>query len=144
SSVEKSSLLLRFSDKQWLSEDEASATIDVDFRVHKLGIERWKAKINIWVYPQEHFRTITVSYYCGTQGVCPTLYDVSNRESFEALPRWLQIYVPPEVIKIVCNKPGSEYPRQVPTTKGASFTQRTGYLLAEASAKTVVDVGAAR
>jgi Ras-related protein Rab-18 len=33
SSVGKSSLLLRFSDKQWLPEDEASATIGVDFRV---------------------------------------------------------------------------------------------------------------
>ena len=33
-----------------------------------------------------------------------TVYDVSNRESFEALPRWLEElenYVPPEVVKIV-------------------------------------------
>jgi hypothetical protein len=32
------------------------------------------------------------------------VYDVSNRESFEALPRWLEElenYVPPEVVKIV-------------------------------------------
>ena len=33
SSVGKSSLLLRFSDEQWLPEDESSATIGVDFRV---------------------------------------------------------------------------------------------------------------
>ena len=33
SSVGKSSLLLRFSDEQWVPEDEASATIGVDFRV---------------------------------------------------------------------------------------------------------------
>ena len=33
SSVGKSSLLMRFSDEQWLPEDEASATIGVDFRV---------------------------------------------------------------------------------------------------------------
>ncbi|SRR6266403_3594379 len=33
SSVGKSSLLLRFSDKQWLPEDEVSATIEVDFRL---------------------------------------------------------------------------------------------------------------
>jgi len=37
--------------------------------------------------------------------VCHALvYDVSNRESFEALPRWLEElenYVPPEVVKIV-------------------------------------------
>jgi len=32
------------------------------------------------------------------------VYDVSSRESFEALPRWLEElenYVPPEVVKIV-------------------------------------------
>lgn len=33
SSVGKSSLLLRFSDEQWLPEDESNATIGVDFRV---------------------------------------------------------------------------------------------------------------
>lgn len=33
SSVGKSSLLLRFSDEQFLPEDETSATIGVDFRV---------------------------------------------------------------------------------------------------------------
>ena len=36
SSVGKSSLLLRFSDEQWLPEDESSATIGVDFRVRSL------------------------------------------------------------------------------------------------------------
>ena len=76
---------------------------------------------------QERFRTITASYYRGAQGVIlgpfhstphpistresthvkkqtKTVYDVSNRESFEALPRWLEElenYVPPEVVKIV-------------------------------------------
>lgn len=38
SSVGKSSLLLRFSDEQWLPEDEASATIGVDFRVCSLHL----------------------------------------------------------------------------------------------------------
>jgi len=38
-SVGKSSLLLRFSDEQWLPEDEATATIGVDFRV-RLSLHR--------------------------------------------------------------------------------------------------------
>ena len=49
SSVGKSSLLLRFSDEQWLPEDEASATIGVDFRVHKMEINGKKVKLSIWV-----------------------------------------------------------------------------------------------
>ena len=44
---------------------------------------------------------------CAPARVCNAftiVYDVSNRESFEALPRWLEEldnYVPPEVVKIV-------------------------------------------
>jgi GTPase SAR1 family protein len=38
SSVGKSSLLLRFSDEQWLPEDESSATIGVDFRVSRSSL----------------------------------------------------------------------------------------------------------
>ncbi|KAH8982564.1 ras-domain-containing protein [Lactarius hatsudake] len=160
SSVGKSSLLLRFSDKQWLPEDEASATIGVDFRVHKMEVKGRKVKMSIWdTAGQERFRTITASYYRGAQGVIlgpscssslrspltgTTVYDVSNRESFEALPRWLEElenYVPPEVVKIVVgNKLDKEYSRQVPTTEGASFAQRTGCLFVEASAKTAVGV----
>lgn len=144
SSVGKSSLLLRFSDKQWLPEDEASATIGVDFRVHKMEVKGRKVKMSIWdTAGQERFRTITASYYRGAQGVI-LVYDVSSRESFEALPRWLEElenYVPPEVVKIIVgNKLDKEYSRQVPTTEGASFAQRTGCLFVEASAKTAVGV----
>ena len=52
---------------------------------------------------QERFRTITSSYYRGAQGII-LVYDVSNRESFDALPRWfseLETYVSPAVVKIV-------------------------------------------
>lgn len=56
---------MRFSDEQWLPEDEASATIGVDFRVsgyplqticilivgqvHKMEVKGKKVKLSIWV-----------------------------------------------------------------------------------------------
>ena len=46
----------------------------------------------------------TLHSWAHTHTHVKTVYDVSNRETFEALPRWLEElenYVPPEVVKIV-------------------------------------------
>ncbi|KAI0641761.1 ras-domain-containing protein [Trametes meyenii] len=144
SSVGKSSLLLRFSDEQWLPEDESSATIGVDFRVHKMDVKGKKVKLSIWdTAGQERFRTITSSYYRGAQGIV-LVYDVANRESFEALPKWfseLETYVSSAVVKIIVgNKVDKEFSRQVPTAEGQAFATRMGALFVEASAKTSVGV----
>ncbi|KAF5319478.1 hypothetical protein D9619_008757 [Psilocybe cf. subviscida] len=162
SSVGKSSLLLRFSDEQWLPEDESSATIGVDFRVHKMDIKGKKVKLSIWdTAGQERFRTITSSYYRGAQGII-LVYDVANRESFEALPRWyseLETYVSSSVVKIlVGNKVDKartmaslfssqlielllqEFSRQVPTDEAERFAARMNSLFMETSAKTSIGV----
>ncbi|KAF8876605.1 ras family-domain-containing protein [Gymnopilus junonius] len=144
SSVGKSSLLLRFSDEQWLPEDESSATIGVDFRVHKMEINGKRVKLSIWdTAGQERFRTITSSYYRGAQGVI-LVYDVANRESYEALPRWyseLETYVSSSVVKIlVGNKVDKEFSRQVPRAEAEKFAARMNSLFIETSAKTAVGV----
>ncbi|KAJ7619040.1 ras-domain-containing protein, partial [Mycena rosella] len=136
--------LLRFSDEQWLPEDESSATIGVDFRVHKLDVKGRKVKLSIWdTAGQERFRTITSSYYRGAQGII-LVYDVSNRDSFDALPRWyseLETYVSDKVVKIlVGNKVDKEFSRQVPTAEAQAFATRMNSLFIEASAKTAVGV----
>jgi len=142
--VGKSSLLLRFSDEQWLPEDESSATIGVDFRVHKMELKGKKVKLSIWdTAGQERFRTITSSYYRGAQGII-LVYDVANRESFEALPRWyseLETYVSDSVVKIlVGNKVDKEFSRQVTAAEGEHFATRMNSLFIETSAKTAVNV----
>ncbi|KAG5716948.1 Ras-related protein Rab-18 [Termitomyces sp. T112] len=147
SSVGKSSLLLRFSDEQWLPEDESSATIGVDFRVHRMDVKGKKVKLSIWdTAGQERFRTITSSYYRGAQGII-LVYDVANRESFDALPRWyseLETYVSNSVVKIlVGNKLDKEFSRQVSTEEAQAFAKRMNSLFIEASAKTAVNVNEA-
>jgi len=144
SSVGKTCLLLRFTDKQWLREDEASTTIGVEFRAHKMEIKGQRVKMNIWdTAGQEQFRSVTPLYYRGAQGAI-LVYDVSNRGTFEALPRWLEElenHAPPEAVKIVVgNKLDKESSRQVPTDEGAAFAHSTGCLFVEASAKTAVGV----
>jgi Ras-related protein Rab-18 len=143
-SVGKSSLLLRFADHQWLPEDESSATIGVDFRVSKLDVGGKSVKLSIWdTAGQERFRNLTSSYYRGAQGII-LVYDVSNRESFEALPRWfteLESFVSEHVVKIVvANKVDKETSRQVTTSEGRSFANKMGTHYVEASAKTDVGV----
>jgi len=138
---------MRFSDEQWLPEDEASATIGVDFRVHKMEVKGKKVKLSIWdTAGQERFRTITSSYYRGAQGVI-LVYDVSNRETFEALPRWyseLETYVSESVVKIIVgNKVDKEFSRQVPASEGEAFARRMNSLFIETSAKTAVGVSEA-
>ncbi|KAF8315800.1 ras-domain-containing protein [Cantharellus anzutake] len=145
SSVGKSSLLLRFADETWLDEDESHATIGVDFRVHRVQVKDGKkAKLSIWdTAGQERFRTITSSYYRGAQGII-LVYDVSNRESFDALPRWfseMESYVSPSVVKIIVgNKVDKEYSRAVSPGEGRRFAERMNSLFIEASAKTAVGV----
>lgn len=142
--VGKSSLLLRFCDETWLSEDEASATIGVDFRVTKMESKGKRVKVSVWdTAGQERFRTITSSYYRGAQGII-LVYDVSNRETFDALPRWfseLETYVSPSVVKIlVGNKVDKEFSRQVSTAEGQQYAQQMNTLFIEASAKTSIGV----
>jgi len=76
--------------------------------------------------------------------VTVVVYDVANRESFDALPRWyseLETYVSGAVVKIlVGNKVDKEYSRQVPTSEGQAFATRMDSLFIEASAKTAVGV----
>ena len=45
----KSSLIRRFSDEQFLLEDEANATVRVDLQVYKMGVNSRKIKLITWV-----------------------------------------------------------------------------------------------
>ncbi|KIO10426.1 hypothetical protein M404DRAFT_995615 [Pisolithus tinctorius Marx 270] len=129
-SVGKSSLLLRFSDKQWIPEDEG------------LQLSEWIS--GIWdTAGQERFRTITSSYYRGAQGII-VVYDVANRETYDALSKWfteIDTYVSSLVPKIIVgNKLDKEHSRQMSTSERQTFVTRKECLLLEASAKTSVGV----
>ncbi|XP_075247456.1 ras-related protein Rab-35-like [Convolutriloba macropyga] len=46
-------------------------------------------KLNIWdTAGQERFRTITTTYYRGTQGIL-VVFDLSNKQSFMSIKRWI-------------------------------------------------------
>lgn len=72
------------------------------------------------------------------------MYDVTSRETFDALPRWyteLETYITTPIVKIlVGNKVDKEYSRQVPTSEGEAYARKMDSLFVEASAKTAVGV----
>ncbi|SCV68440.1 BQ2448_561 [Microbotryum intermedium] len=163
SSVGKSSLLLRFTDETFLSPDETSATIGVDFKVKVIERRNKRWKLSIWdTAGQERFRTLTSSYYRGAQGVilaslmissfqtvCTKLravYDITARDTFESLTSWiaeLDTFAgtgsgAKEVVRmIVGNKTDREFSRVVSTAEGAAFAkaQNPPWLFMECSAK---------
>ncbi|CAO3642537.1 unnamed protein product [Cunninghamella blakesleeana] len=98
-------------------------------------------KLTIWdTAGQERFRTLTSSYYRGAQGVI-LVYDVSSRETFDALSTWwneVNTYCSsPDVIKmIVGNKVDKESARVVTYKEGAELARKLQTLFVECSAKT--------
>jgi Ras-related protein Rab-18 len=95
SSVGKSSILLRFTDDEF--DDEHPVTIGVDFKVKTIQLGAKRINLTIWdTAGQEKFRSLTSSYYRGTQGII-LVYDVSSRESFQHLSVWLN------EIEMYCN-----------------------------------------
>ncbi|KAJ2725409.1 Ras- protein Rab-18-B [Coemansia sp. Benny D115] len=145
SNVGKSSILLRFTDDNFLPPEETSATIGVDFKVKHYTIDGNRYKLTIWdTAGQERFRTLTSSYYRGAQGVI-LVYDVSNRESFVHLDTWmdeLNTYCSNEdVVKMVVgNKIDKDDERQVTRAEGAEYARKHQMLFLECSAKTKIGV----
>ncbi|EJT49887.1 putative Ras-related protein Rab-18 [Trichosporon asahii var. asahii CBS 2479] len=157
SSVGKSSLLLRFTDDDFLSEEETAATIGVDFKVKSVEVDGRRYKLSIWdTAGQERFRTLTSSYYRGAQGVI-LVYDVTQRNTFDELIKWfreIDTYCAEDVVKIIVGNKvdkvtlvairradeSQEFTRQVTTEEGQAFADRMGTLFMECSAKTRVGV----
>ncbi|CAH7673757.1 GTP-binding protein yptV3 [Phakopsora pachyrhizi] len=146
SSVGKSSLLLRFADEGFLPPEESSATIGVDFKVKMMFRRGKRYRITIWdTAGQERFRTLTSSYYRGAQGVL-LVYDVTDRESFEALPSWSSeldtfTHAPADVVRVIVgNKVDKRDLRVVSSEEGRAFAEDNKALFFETSVKTKMGV----
>lgn len=103
-------------------------------------------KLQIWdTAGQESFRSITRSYYRGAAGAL-LVYDISRRDSFEHLTRWLdearQYSQSQMVIMLVGNKADLPHRRAVSYKEGQEFAERNGLLFVETSAKTSMNVEA--
>lgn len=143
--VGKSCLLLQFTDKRF--QPVHDLTIGVEFGARMINIENKPIKLQIWdTAGQESFRSITRSYYRGAAGAL-LVYDITRRETFNHLTRWLeearQNSHQNMVIMLIGNKSDLEHRRQVSREEGEAFAEENGLVFLETSAKTAANVEAA-
>eukprot|EP00928_Gymnodinium_smaydae_P036302 TRINITY_DN2538_c0_g2_i1.p1 TRINITY_DN2538_c0_g2~~TRINITY_DN2538_c0_g2_i1.p1 ORF type:complete len:461 (-),score=72.20 TRINITY_DN2538_c0_g2_i1:72-1454(-) len=85
--VGKTCLMNRFVDDTYSA--SYVSTIGVDFRLDmRRSSDGRVVKVQVWdTAGQERFRAITSSYYRGCHG-CLFVFDLTDRESFDALDKW--------------------------------------------------------
>jgi Ras-related protein Rab-2A len=142
--VGKSCMLLQFTDNRF--QPVHDLTIGVEFGAKLLNIEGKQIKLQIWdTAGQESFQSITRSYYRDAAGAL-LVYDVTRRETFNHLTRWLeqarQNGNPNTSIMLIGNKSDLEERRVVSAQEGAKFASDNGLLFMETSAKTATNISA--
>ena len=138
SSVGKSNLLLQFTDKRF--EQTHDVTIGVEFGTKIVSYDNTVYNIQVWdTAGQETYKAITKSYYRGAIG-CLLIYDITNRETFEEVSKWLIDIREsnPENTNIILigNKLDLEEYRHVSYEEGKKFADDNKIEFIETSAKT--------
>ncbi|MFX0134961.1 MAG: GTP-binding protein [Candidatus Hodarchaeota archaeon] len=148
STVGKTAIKVRFTDDYF--KKDLKSTLGVDFgskEVHfdyfgdhtMLGVEKITAKLNIWdTGGQEAYGGLRKMYYKEARG-CLVVFDVTNAESFDHVPKWIdELYgnIGPVPVLLVGNKIDLEDQRKIATDTAKKFAKEKGYLYIETSALT--------
>ncbi|CAM8894003.1 unnamed protein product [Rhodiola kirilowii] len=142
SAVGKSQILARFSRNEFSL--DSKATIGVEFQTRTLMIQHKSVKAQIWdTAGQERYRAVTSAYYRGAVGAM-LVYDITKRQSFDHIPRWLEelrgLADKNIVIILIGNKCDLESQRAVPTEDAKEFAQKEGLFFLETSALEATNV----
>ena len=87
SGVGKTNLISRYLKNDF--KPETKATIGVEFNDKKYEYKNKKIKIQIWdTAGQERYRSLTSMYYKGAKGAI-LVYDITSKNSFENIDKWL-------------------------------------------------------
>jgi len=169
--VGKSCLLLQFTDKRFQPVHDLTIGVEFGARMITIGgdssssatsapvstkknsshnnasgsnMTKTPIKLQIWdTAGQESFRSITRSYYRGAAGAL-LVYDITRRDTFQHLSRWLEEARNHAnanmVIMLIGNKSDLEHRRAVSFEEGRAFAQQHGLIFLETSAKTATNV----
>jgi small GTP-binding protein len=134
--VGKTTLLRRFATGMF--QESRIMTIGVDFQTVPVKSGDLSFKLTVWdLAGQERFASFRENFYLGARAVA-MVYDVTDRSSFENLPRWLQeakLVVDHDRFLVVANKIDMSQ-RVIEAAEGKQYAAsiRAAYL--ETSAKT--------
>ncbi|CAN6299592.1 unnamed protein product [Urochloa humidicola] len=142
SAVGKSQILARFARNEFSL--DSKATIGVEFQTRTLVIEHKSVKAQIWdTAGQERYRAVTSAYYRGALGAL-LVYDITKRQSFDHIPRWLEELRGHAdkniVIMLVGNKSDLEEERAVSTEDAKEFAEKENLFFLETSALQATNV----
>lgn len=145
SAVGKSQLLSRFARNEFSL--DSKATIGVEFQTRTIVVDNKTVKAQIWdTAGQERYRAVTSAYYRGAVGAM-LVYDITKRQTFEHIPRWLEELKGHAdnniVIMLVGNKTDLGNLRAVPTDDATEFAEKEGLFFLETSALEAVNVESA-
>ncbi|GMH24696.1 hypothetical protein Nepgr_026539 [Nepenthes gracilis] len=142
SAVGKSQILARFARNEFSL--DSKATIGVEFQTRTLVINHKSVKAQIWdTAGQERYRAVTSAYYRGAVGAL-LVYDITKRQTFEHIPRWLEELRSHAdkniVIMLIGNKTDLEDQRAVSTEDAKEFAEKEGLFFLETSALEATNV----
>ncbi|XP_034918798.1 ras-related protein RABA4d [Populus alba] len=145
SAVGKSQLLARFARNEFTV--DSKATIGVEFQTKTLAIHNKTVKAQIWdTAGQERYRAVTSAYYRGAVGAM-LVYDMTKRQSFDHMARWLEELRGHAdksiIIMLIGNKCDLGSLRAVPAEDAKEFAQRENLFFMETSALEATNVEAA-
>ncbi|KAJ4878054.1 Ras-related protein RABA5a [Raphanus sativus] len=145
SAVGKSNLLARFARDEFYP--NSKSTIGVEFQTQKIDINGKEIKAQIWdTAGQERFRAVTSAYYRGAVGAL-LVYDISRKQTFHSIGRWLnELHTHSDmnvVTILVGNKSDLKEIREVPTAEGKALAEAQGLFFMETSALDSSNVAAA-
>ncbi len=140
--VGKTSLIRRYTENTF-SEDYLP-TLGVDITVRRMTVKNERVRLVLMdTAGEEKFGRLRSTYFEGSLG-CIAVYDITNRESFEALDRWIEEYRNvagnDAFTTIIGNKNDLERQRKVSTADGKKFGQKHRFPFYECSAKLGGDV----
>lgn len=145
SGVGKTNLLLRYLKNEFNT--QTKATVGVEFGNTKVQIDNALIKAQIWdTAGQERYRAITSAYYKGAHGAL-IVYDITRKDSFDSVEKWLSDLKnngeEKMVIMAIGNKCDMVNERVISTQDGEAKAQRNNIVFLETSALNATNVAKA-